>query len=305
MRRYIRKKLAPKSVAEIEDIRYFYLDTPEGVTLTFQIPPLGSRLVAITTDLFYLMLALIVAWIVFILLSVTFKTMVLAPILILCIFLIRNGYFIYYEIKRQGSTPGKQKNQLQVIDRRGQHLSAYSIIVRNIIREIEFFIPVSLLFSIDKLGLTPIELLLIVVWMFFLLLFPCFNRDRLRIGDLVAGTIVVEIPEVYLWNDLSRNTQAHKAIKDEYKFTPDHLKIYGIYELQTLEKMLRELDKYPTEKLHQIVLTICKKIKWNDYKISASSFEDNEKFLQNFYRAQRAYLEHKLQLGDRKDFKNS
>jgi hypothetical protein len=64
-----------------------------------------------------------------------------------------------------------------------------------------------------------------------------FNKDRLRIGDLLAGTWVVSIPKRQLASDIS----AAMAPRAQWlSFTPEQLDAYGVYELQTLERVLRE-----------------------------------------------------------------
>ncbi len=80
-------------------------------------------------------------------------------------------------------------------------------------------------------------------WLMIFLLFPFFNRDVLRAGDLVAGTWVVEMPRRKLEQAMSLGEAARGhslATGADYRFGDAELSIYGEYELQTLERVLRE-----------------------------------------------------------------
>src|SRR3546814_17201005 len=67
------------------------------------------------------------------------------------------------------------------------------------------------------------------------LCFPLFNRHRLRVGDLLAGTWVVHL----MRSTLGRDLVAAQINRERWPFSDDALDLYGIYELQTLEDVLR------------------------------------------------------------------
>ena len=64
-----------------------------------------------------------------------------------------------------------------------------------------------------------------LVWCGVFTLFPLFNADRLRIGDLVAGTWVVRVPRRLLGSDLVSPLAARIV------FNKAALDTYGIHEL--------------------------------------------------------------------------
>src|SRR3546814_13992649 len=68
-------------------------------------------------------------------------------------------------------------------------------------------------------------------------LFLCFNRDRMRKGDLIAGTWVVMATRARLDRDIAADEAAQAIIFDDAE-----LAVYGIYELQELERVLRAGD---------------------------------------------------------------
>ena len=68
------------------------------------------------------------------------------------IFFVRNFYFIFLEIGRKAATPGKRALGLRVADRKGGRLTANAVIARNFLRELEFFLPLSVSFSFSAEG---------------------------------------------------------------------------------------------------------------------------------------------------------
>ena len=72
----------------------------------------------------------------------------------------------------------------------GGRLTAEMVIARNLLRDIELFLPIVFLAqagaSGGDMGAAGIAS---VAWFLIFALFPCFNRDRLRAGDLIAGTV--------------------------------------------------------------------------------------------------------------------
>ncbi|RWX57773.1 RDD family protein, partial [Mesorhizobium sp. M2A.F.Ca.ET.039.01.1.1] len=130
-------------------------------------------------------------------------------------------------------------------------------------------------------------------WALLFALFPLFNRDRLRIGDLLAGTWVVEAPKLKLVEDLSRRQDPVAA---RFRFSSAQLDAYGIAELHKLEEVLRRDDYFA---LKTVAEMIGKKI---GVTIEAP---DSRAFLTAYYGELRAHLERKLLLGNRKADKHA
>jgi len=117
----------------------------------------------------------------------------------------------------------------------------------------------------------------------------------LRAGDMIAGTWVGEAARAKLEQALSANRSAHEAPLD-YAFGPAELAIYGEYELQTLERVLR--DDQPAA-MEAVARAICAKIGW-----TAPQGEEVRRFLDAYYTALRARLEQNMRFGQRKADKN-
>jgi uncharacterized RDD family membrane protein YckC len=204
-------------------------------------------------------------------------------------FVVRNLYFIYFELAWRGATPGKRVVGLRVMDRRGGPLVASAVIARNLTREIEVFIPLGVLMTTSGAAGIPWEQLFLAGWLICFTAIVLINRDRMRAGDLIAGTVVVALPRRQLSSDLVEN-------RASFVFTDQQLKAYGALELQVLEELLRRPGAPEAlALLAQVRDKICKKIDWQ----SAVPEKDTVRFLRDFYTAQRAYLEREQLFGRR------
>ena len=283
------------------------LVTPEGVPIRFQLARAGDRAGAFFIDMgIQILVILIIAW----MLSFTVGDRIgggswLMAIVVVLAFLILNFYFAFFEVRWQGSTPGKRRVGIRVIDSRGGQLETSAVLARNLVRELEVWIPLRFLFAGRVVWPTAPTwaYLLAVAWTFVFMFFPLFNKDRLRIGDLIAGTRVVMQPKVVLVPDLvAEQAQLSPQQKSKgYLFSDKQLAFYGIYELQVLEGVLRQTPG--TAGWFEAITTVCDKIR---VKIGyEGNIVDSERFLRDFYAAQRSHLEQKMLFGQRREDKYS
>lgn len=290
--------------------------TPEGVLLTFDLADAGERAAAFLIDAFFIILIitllLIGMFLIFFLgaLAAIGSGWVVA-LLIIGFFLVRTFYFPFFELRWRGSTPGKRAMKLRVIDRDGGPLRPDSIMVRNLMREVEIFLPLTALLGVSAAdGAQRWMILLMLVWTGLFTLFPLFNRDRLRLGDLVAGTCVISAPRAILLRDLVEPAQvkyaaaAEKHSPERQQFTQRQLDVYGVMELQALEDALRRTDIHARETLTEIARRIRKRIDWQDDPSGTARSNDDRAFLEDFYAAQRGHLEHDMLFGVHRKDKN-
>ena len=277
--------------------RYRTLVTPEGAGLQLEIAPIGERITALMIDL-VIILALLIG--IGILLSVfsffrVFNEGVDINYIVglLSLFIIRNFYFALFEMGRSGATPGKRLSGLRVVSRDGGRLTPGAILARNILREVDLFLPLSALLylSVSTGAEVWMALALLAVGV-VCLIFPIFNRDRLRIGDLVGGTWVIRAPRIALRADLGADPEDRAA----FVFAPDQLRHYGEHELSVLEGVLH--NDQP-DVLRAVADRIRDKIDW-----SGGADDSDAAFLRAFYMAQREALERDLLMGQRKRHKN-
>lgn len=282
---------------EAEQKRIRTLVTPEGAALNLKISTFGERLGAFVLDVslqFIIMFAIIFA-IAFVAGAMNFNGWQIAwAVAMVLIFFVRNFYFIFFEVGRKAATPGKRALGLRVADRKGGRLTANAVIARNFMRELEFFLPLSVLFSFGADGVEGWINWLLLIWCGIFVLFPLFNREKLRIGDLVAGTMVIHAPKVQLLDDI-----ASAAPKDEVTsaivFTPVQLDVYGIHELHVLEDVLRQSTP---EIKRNVANRIATKIGY-----APQAGETDVAFLEAFYAALRRHLEQRMLFGQRKEDK--
>jgi uncharacterized RDD family membrane protein YckC len=263
--------------------------TPEGVPLTVELAEFSERAIALIIDLLICFAAGFVLLLAFLFLAITGKlgAIVFLGVLNLVMFFLRVLYFIHFELSGRGATPGKRVAGIRVIDRRGGPLRASAVIARNLTRELEIFIPIGILFSVGVSAGVPWGKLLSVGWLICFLVLMYFNRDRMRAGDLIAGTLVIVLPRQRLLGDLVE-TRAH------FVFADHQLAAYGKRELQVLEDVLRRRAGAETQALLRDVCDrICRKIGWTAPLAPA----DTARFLRDFYTAQRAFLEREQLFG--------
>ena len=267
------------------------LVTPEGVDLNLRIGDTGQRIGAFAIDWTLQVLIIGLFWWA---MAITWgamggkKTEHIEIIFFLGTFLLNNGWFIGFELSRRAATIGKRIMGLRVAARDGGRLTAEAVITRNIMREIEFATPVRLMIGAGFTGGSDgLLMLFMAIWMGIFLFFPLFNKDRLRAGDLIAGTWVVRTPKRTLLPDLSDNEAS-----GHFKFSDAQLAAYGIKELHVLEQVLRTRDR---KTMTAVAARIRRKIDW-----TADEYESDEQFLQAYYAGLRARLEQRMLFGHRR-----
>ena len=270
------------------------LVTPEGVDLSLRLADGGQRVAAFVLD--FLIMSGILILLVIVCLVGAFSMgrgggEAALVVLVLGFFILRNGYFIIMEMGPRAATFGKRTTGLRVVARNGARLTADSVIARNLMREIELYLPLSFLSYNAAQGTADgLMAMLGFGWTAIFLFFPFFNKDRLRVGDLLAGTWVVSAPKRKLGLELLGEERIH----DEFRFSEEQLDVYGVFELQTLEQVLR--DSNP-EAMATVAWTIRN-------KIGAPYAGSDHEFLMAYYEAARARMERDLLFGKRREHKH-
>ncbi|HJY26526.1 MAG TPA: RDD family protein [Pyrinomonadaceae bacterium] len=159
-----------------EDI--LVIETPERVPLHFALASIGNRFIACAIDHTIQLLAIgLIALSAFILMSfpsveqaVSSAPKWVLAAMILVLFLILAGYFAFFEWAWSGQTPGKRWLKLRVLREDGRPITFWEAAVRNLLR------------TLDMMPAPFYSIGLISVF--------STTRDQ-RIGDMVAGTVVV------------------------------------------------------------------------------------------------------------------
>ncbi len=288
--------------------------TPEGVSLNVTIAATGARAAALALDIVIILGLIVLVTIAGMLLLWGFGVafggalenasgplQLLAVIWIISVFLFRNAYFLYFELGDRAATWGKRAVGIRVAARDGGRLTAEAVIARNIVRDVELFLPLVFLTSGEASGtMTDLTAWAGFLWLLMFLLFPLFNKDRLRGGDVIAGTWVIQNVKKNLGAIVAPS--AAKISLDgaapvaRYQFSDEDLSVYGEYELQTLENVLRTDQD---EALQKVAASICQKIGWEP------GSGDERAFLEAYYTALRARLERSMKFGKRRKDKFS
>jgi uncharacterized RDD family membrane protein YckC len=268
------------------------LVTPEGVDLRLRVGAYTERFSAMVIDFLILggvllgfsILALIVASVT----RVTWMTETLAIVWLLGMFVGRNFYFVWFEARARAATPGKRVMGLRVIAADGGQLTADAVFARNAMREVEVFLPLTF-FAAQGQGVDAALIGLGAIWSGVFVVFPLFNRDRRRLGDLAAGTMVVKAPKRLLQPDLA---DTERSASQGLAFTAAQLDAYGIKELHVLEDVIRAGDR---KAMAEVAARIRVKIAWDGPADVA-----DRTFLNAYYAALRGRLESRLLFGRRR-----
>jgi uncharacterized RDD family membrane protein YckC len=140
--------------------------TPEHVPIVLAPAGVGSRFLALIVDFLLLMGLLGLLGTVLLLALPSGLGAAAATTLG---FALTWGYHVYFETRHQGRTPGKRAAGLRVVDGRGLAITVEQSFLRNIVRALDF-LPI----FYGAGGLCAL-----------------LDRDRRRLGDVLADTVVV------------------------------------------------------------------------------------------------------------------
>jgi len=264
--------------------------TPEGIDLRLNLAESAERGAAFAIDVVIIVAALSAVTIVLALSGLSTSSFeFVAVIWLLLFFILRGFYFTLFELGPYAATPGKRMLGIRVAPRDGGRLRAESVFTRNAMREIEIFLPLSFLAAAGPSGVDGWVIAAGFSWSAIFALFPLFNRDRLRPGDIVGGTWVVKAPRRVLRPDLAREGEKRLGA---FRFSEEELGAYGQHELQVLEAVLRA---GAADTIRLVAERIRTKI-----GRALTPDESDTAFLEAYYTALRQRLEAKLLFGVRR-----
>jgi len=217
------------------------IETPERVPLHFALASIGNRFIACAIDHAIQIFTLIVIVIIFLFVAdvadlgnkVTSAPKWVIALLIIFVFLLMSGYFAFFEWLWRGQTPGKRWMKLRVIREDGRPISFFEAVVRNLLREFDI-----MPFPFYSIGLVSVFVT---------------DRDQ-RVGDLVAGTVVVREREAEApaFAEVFASPVSDPALRRSFKpvtFTAD-LNSLTEQEISVVESFLRrrwDLKDYPRQ----------------------------------------------------------
>lgn len=275
---------------------------PEGVPLNFEVAGVGVRLGAQISDVLITTLAALALVLILDFVGITSGSTT-GAVFMLFFFFTRIPYYAVSELAWNGQTLGKRLLKIKVVSNDGGPLTTHALVVRNLMKEAEVFLPGTLLLTLP--AASAFAAILGLAWVAMAFAVPLFNARRRRLGDLIAGTYVIHLPEPVLLKDLAQEAPRAKAEEGGFAFLSHHLDHYGAYELQTLEDLLRA-DQKPAESPSMLErqkatrALVVEKIRKKIGYAEAISEREQSEFLMAFYNAQRAHLEQRQLFGDRR-----
>lgn len=277
----------------IETEETLIIETPERVPLAFSLASIGNRFLAAAIDhsIQYTAITII---------AYTFLTAAgvnifetepgnegvfselpnwTIALMILVLFLLFSGYFIFFEWLWDGQTPGKRLMKLRVIREDGRPITLWEAIARNLLRIFDaapgFFIPI---YSIG----------LIIIFL---------NKRDQRVGDIFAGTVVIRerSDEAPTFRETFSNPVADAAFRRVQKrigFQADITRI-SQSEIEVVENLLRRRwDLTERQRLWmawRVALPLMYKLK-PDYDLATFTYEGFLEEILHRYHAKQRFL---------------
>lgn len=210
---------------------FLNIDTPENVIFGYEVVGIGSRFLAalIDTTIIALLLIAVYAILFFVVLrgEANAGNSFLIALLSLISFAFFWGYYIFFEMRWNGSSPGKRQVGIRVIRADGTPITLAESIIRNLVRLVDF------LPGAYGLGL---------VTMFI-------DSKARRLGDLAANTLVVR-------------EQAAVSLESLQKASPKSNPVVS----RAPGAAEREAAKWPVEKLTEADIQLAESLlqRYND-----------------------------------------
>ena len=280
--------------AIIETEETLIIETPERVPLAFALASIGNRFLAVAIDHFIQYVAIILIVLTFISIASgvnifsgdsgvgeIFQEMSkwAVALLIIIIFALFTGYFVFFEWLWNGQTPGKKLLKLRVIREDGRPITLWEALARNLLRIFDavpgFVVPVY------SVGLITIFL---------------SSRDQ-RVGDIFAGTVVIrergtEAPTFQETFSNPVSDAAFRRVQKRTEFQADVSKLTE-REIEVVESFLRRRwDLTERQRLWmawRVALPIMFKLKPN-YDLQTFTYEGFLEEILHRFHARKSFL---------------
>ena len=259
------------------------IETPERVPLHFALASIGNRFLACAVDHVLQLVALLVVVVTLIIISdysIMTGPLAGAPkwvvaILIIFVFLIMSGYFIFFEWLWNGQTPGKRWLKLRVIREDGRPITFWEAAGRNLLRSFDI-----MPFPFYSIGLISVFI---------------SDKDQ-RVGDLVVGTVVVREREAEAptFDQVFASPVSDAAYRRSFKpapFTAD-LSLIKESEIEVVETFLRRRWDLPEAQRQWMAWRVAMPLMYRirpTYDLATFSYEGFLEELLHRYRTQHRF----------------
>jgi uncharacterized RDD family membrane protein YckC len=250
------------------------IDTPEQIPLEFALAGVGSRALALMLDslimlLIFLVVGTATGFLVAGLSSYWTGTSTWGWIVLIFLwFFLQWGYFSISEILMKGQTFGKRQLNLRVIKDSGAPITAYDAVGRNLLRAVDSF---PFAFPLAFYGVGIIASML--------------NKRNKRLGDMVAGTVVVHerpLAEMQPVWALTSSVERKDLVP-----SPFNVARLSVEELQLIETFLLRRYDLPPQLRIQTAFQIAARVS-RTLEIPAQGRPDPETLLETLARERRS-----------------
>lgn len=237
------------------------LDTGFNIEIDFNVAPFHKRMIAWIIDLLICWAYIKVASLIVDTPSYFVFTYVwdLKGMLISLVVLF---YHLFFEVVMNGKSPGKMAMNIQVITDEGGQPSLGQFLIRWVFRLIDFayWIPFAVMFNSLPWWTMPLT--------FAGLLSVIFSPKSQRIGDIVAGTIVIDLKNQASWQD-TVFTELESSYQPRYPLVMQ----LSDRDINTLKSIIEAVKKNND---HHLAMRISERIR---SKLKISSDEEPYPFL--------------------------
>jgi uncharacterized RDD family membrane protein YckC len=239
-------------------------ETPENISISYQVAGLGTRFVAWILDSIIIVIIIIVVFFVLAALSFVignvfgyvsgvFRSMIVGVALL--VLLIGSIFFVYYalfEWTMNGQTPGKRLANIRTVMAGGFSITFTAIAIRNIFRVIDTF---------------PL------FWFV-----PLISKNSQRFGDMVAGTLVVTEGRTYR-DEMQQMLLKRSPGLAQFTFTVHQLESLKEEHYTAVLSYLDRSTSLPSDRSRKIARTLTAKITAHLELPPIYSLEEQERFL--------------------------
>ena len=216
------------------------IETPEQTVLEFEIAGIGSRFLALAFDTLLQILLGIGLLVIMVVVGIAMPDSAKGGIWVIALialayFVLFFGYFAIFEVIWNGQTPGKKKEGLRVIKDSGRPITPSEAVGRNLMRIVDQ------LPAFYAIGISSALL----------------SRQNKRLGDFVAGTIVVHEKSLVdakpVWQSPLAGQAAPTTAYGSERLTPE--------EFALIEAFLNRRDSLPGDVRFSMADQIAKQIR--------------------------------------------
>lgn len=212
--------------------------TPENIEIEYELAGIGSRFLANILDTLIQMMIYLGVWVAALILAAAvglgasalsrtlgaFFAEVQVAFAMIAGFLVLWGYFIWFETRWNGQTPGKRQVGLRVIRDGGYPINVFAAVVRNLIRIMDGMPVIAIgLLAVGAFGNQPFVGAMGGLCILIPVLCMLLSARYQRLGDFVAGTMVVK--------QRAPRVPTLEALAPPPRVLPEHLAPYALADI--------------------------------------------------------------------------